>query len=112
MSNFPFSHLDFIFLIELRNTLCDLNREKRIFYRENFKFEKKWHNMVYNLDWNKMALSDAQVSKQIEQMISFIQKESEEKIEEIEIKVINWLFIECFVRKIHMVLFSIRKVLL
>ena len=35
-----------------------------------------------------MALSDAQVSKQIEQMISFIQKESEEKIEEIETKVI------------------------
>ena len=34
-----------------------------------------------------MALSDAQVSKQIEQMISFIQKESEEKIEEIETKV-------------------------
>merc|ERR1712156_942379 len=34
----------------------------------------------------KMALSDAQVSKQIEQMISFIQKESEEKIEEIETK--------------------------
>jgi len=33
-----------------------------------------------------MALSDAQVSKQIEQMISFIQKESEEKIEEIETK--------------------------
>lgn len=37
--------------------------------------------------FRKMALSDAQVSKQIEQMISFIQKESEEKIEEIETKV-------------------------
>ena len=38
-----------------------------------------------------MALSDAQVSKQIEQMISFIQKESEEKIEEIETKVFFFL---------------------
>ena len=59
-----------------------------------------------------MALSDAQVSKQIEQMISFIQKESEEKIEEIETKVLYCLFSKWFITKIHMVLFSIWKVLL
>ena len=34
-----------------------------------------------------MALSDAQVSKQIEHMIAFIQNESQEKVEEIYAKV-------------------------
>merc|ERR1711970_1687637 len=34
----------------------------------------------------KMALSDAQVSKQIEHMIAFIQNESQEKVDEIHAK--------------------------
>ena len=41
-----------------------------------------------------MALSDAQVSKQIEHMIAFIQNESQEKVEEIYAKV-------CFNSYVH-----------